>query len=79
MIDPVGDTPFITPELLDKEKTRIRRIAQGSGTNTSDVRALLKQYKMMKQFVKKGPSDMKNMDEKQMKKMAKKFGGKMGL
>ncbi len=64
------------PEILNKEKTRIQRIAKGSGITTSEVKSLLKQYKMLKEFASSG-KDMQNMDEKQMKKLAKKFGGKM--
>ncbi|MEK6842631.1 MAG: signal recognition particle receptor subunit alpha, partial [Nanoarchaeota archaeon] len=35
------------PELLEKQTSRIQRIAHGSGVNTSDIRSLLKQYKML--------------------------------
>lgn len=68
------------PELLLKETKRISRVAQGSGVNNSDVKALLKQYKMLSDMMKGGFSDIdpeKGMDQKQMQKMMKKFS-KMG-
>ncbi len=69
------------PEVLEKQTGRLQRIAKGAGINTSDVRALIKQYKMLKEFMKTG----KNMDfesgqglsQKQLQKLAKKFGRKM--
>jgi signal recognition particle subunit SRP54 len=46
----------MTKEELDEPKlikaSRIKRIAQGSGTSTQDVRELLKQYDMMKRMMK---------------------------
>src|SRR3989344_3531491 len=68
------------PEILEKQTARISRIAKGSGTTTSDIRALIKQYRMLKEMIKSS-SGMQNsdkpMDQKQMMKMAKKFAGKM--
>jgi len=67
------------PEILDKERSRITRIAKGSGANNSDVKALLKQYSMIKEFSGSGdmsgvdPSNM-NISQKQLQKLAKKFG-----
>ncbi len=67
------------PKILDKQTSRINRIAKGSGVNNSDVRSLLKQYKMLNEMMKMGP-EMQNMDmsqgfnPKQMQKMMKKFG-----
>ena len=67
------------PGILDKQTSRINRIAKGSGVNNSDVRSLLKQYKMLNEMMKMGP-EMQNMDmsqgfsPKQMQKMMKKFG-----
>ena len=67
------------PELLEKQTSRIHRIAQGAGVNGSDVRGLLKQYKMLNELIKSG-SDMDlesgALSQKQMMKLAKKFGGK---
>ena len=68
------------PELLEKQTSRIARIAKGAGVPTSDVRSLLKQYKMLNEVVKSGGAgiDMsQGMSQKQMMKFAKKFGKKM--
>jgi signal recognition particle subunit SRP54 len=69
------------PEIIEKQTTRLGRIAKGSGTTTSDIRQLLKQYKMIKEFTKGGISeaDMASggFSQKQMMKLAKKFGKKM--
>lgn len=67
------------PELFDKQTSRIGRVAKGAGVNNSDIRALLKQYKMLQDLVKGGMSDMdmsKGFSQKQMQKMMKKFGKK---
>lgn len=66
------------PEIILKQTTRINRIAKGAGVNNSDVRSLLKQYEMLKSFVKDS-SDMdmsKGMSQKQMQRLMKKFGKK---
>ena len=69
------------PEIFEDKKTavsRINRISKGSGVNNSDIRSLLKQYKMLNEMIK-GSSDFdpeKPMSQKQMQKLAKKFGGK---
>jgi signal recognition particle subunit SRP54 len=68
------------PELLEKQTSRIARIAKGAGVPTSDIRSLLKQYKMLNEMIKSGVgnADMsQGMDQKQMMKFAKKFGKKM--
>ncbi len=70
------------PELLIKQTSRIQRIARGSGTTTSDVRALLKQYKILKEFVKTGKGmnlegGLEGLSQKQLQKLAKKFGKKI--
>jgi len=70
------------PELLEKQTSRIARIASGAGVPTSDVRSLLKQYKMLNDMLKSGIGaggmDMsQGMSQKQMMKFAKKFGKKM--
>jgi signal recognition particle subunit SRP54 len=48
------------PQLLDG--SRKRRIAQGSGTQPSEINTLLKQFDLMKKFAKKGgiPKQMMN-------------------
>ena len=66
------------PELLEKQTARIARVAQGAGVHTSDVRALLKQYKLLNEMVKSGAGteglDMsQGLSQKQMQKLAKKF------
>ncbi len=66
------------PEVLEKQTSRIKRIASGSGTTTTELRELLKQYKMLKEMMgmQAGMAEG-NMDQKTMMKMAKKFKGKM--
>ena len=67
------------PEIFEKENSRIARVAQGAGVNNSDVRGLLKQYKMLKEMLKGGIENMdmsKGMNQKQLMKFAKKFGKK---
>lgn len=68
------------PEILEKQTSRIARIAKGAGVPTSDVRSLLKQYDVLSSMLKEGISDMTNpeqLSQKQMQKMLKKFGKKM--
>jgi signal recognition particle subunit SRP54 len=68
------------PEILEKQTSRIARIAKGAGVPTSDVRSLLKQYKILNEMIKAGTSGMdmsQGMSQKQMMKFAKKFGKKM--
>jgi signal recognition particle subunit SRP54 len=71
------------PEIIEKQTHRLSRIAKGAAINTSDVRALLKQYKLIKEFASGG--DMANMDmsqglnQKQMMKLARKFGKKIRI
>jgi len=72
------------PELIEKSSSRLQRIAKGSGTHTSDVRALIKQYKLLKDFANM-PQDMdlskgiQGLSQKQLQKLAKKFGKKIRL
>ena len=69
------------PEVFDDKKIavlRINRIAKGAGVNNSEIRSLLKQYKMLNDMIK-GGADMdmsQGMSQKQMMKLAKKFGKK---
>jgi signal recognition particle subunit SRP54 len=72
------------PELLEKQTSRIQRIAKGSGTPASDVRALLKQYKILREFIKTGEQvdlskGVQGISQKQLQKLAKKFGKKIKL
>lgn len=68
------------PEVLEKQTSRIARIAKGSGTTTSEIRELLKQYKMMNEMIQ-SQSAFSNgqLDQKTLQKMAKKFRGKIKL
>jgi signal recognition particle subunit SRP54 len=70
------------PELIEKQTTRLGRIAKGSGTSTSDIRQLIKQYNLIKEFTKGGISEedvssQGGFSQKQIMKLAKKFGKKM--
>jgi len=69
------------PEVIEKQTSRISRIAHGSGVNNSEIRALLKQYKMLNEMIKtsSGMDPESVMSQKQMMKLAKKFmkGGKL--
>lgn len=68
------------PEIIEKQTSRISRISKGAGVNNSDVRSLLKQYKMLNEMIKTGNpmEEGIGMSQKQMQKLAKKFmkGGK---
>ena len=67
------------PEIFEKQTSRINRVAQGAGVNNSDVRGLLKQYKMLNEMMKGGIENMdmsKGFSQKQMQKLMKKFGKK---
>lgn len=81
-IDSMTDDEINNPELIEKETSRISRIAKGSGTTTSDIRQMLKQYKLLKDLAK-GSGDLSDLDpsqglsQKQMMKLAKKFGKKL--
>jgi len=73
------------PELLNSN--RISRISKGSNVPTNEIRELIKQYKVVKEFISSsagagagvGNIDMQNlasgkMDRKTLQKLAKKFG-----
>lgn len=73
------------PEIIEKQTSRIARIAKGSGITTSSVRELISQYNLIKSFIKSG-KNMEDIDlnklqktglglsQKKLRKMAKKFG-----
>jgi len=69
------------PEIMEKQTSRLGRISKGSGTTTSDIRKLIKQYKLLKDLTT--GSEMSDLDpsqglsQKQMQKIAKKFGKKI--
>jgi signal recognition particle GTPase len=67
------------PELLEKQTSRIARVAKGAGVSSTDIRALLKQYKLLNEMIQSGESmDMsEGLNKKQMQKLAKKFGKKV--
>jgi len=81
-IDSMTQEEVNNPEIIEKQTTRLGRIAKGSGTTTSDIRQMLKQYKLLKELAT-GSTDLDNFDpaqglnQKQMMKIAKKFGKKM--
>jgi signal recognition particle subunit SRP54 len=64
------------PGLLEKQTSRISRIAQGAGVHNSDIRSLLKQYKLLNEMLGsgKGMDLSQGMNQKQLQKLAKKFG-----
>ncbi|MEK6927500.1 MAG: signal recognition particle receptor subunit alpha [Nanoarchaeota archaeon] len=66
------------PEILEKETSRIARISKGSGVSSSDIRALIKQFRMLKEMLHSSSGMQEGqMDQKTMMKMARKFAGKM--
>lgn len=68
------------PEILEKQTSRIQRISHGSGVSTSDIRALIKQYKMIKELISSQVSlDDAQLDQKTMMKFAKKFAKKIRI
>jgi len=82
IINSMTEEEINNPEIIEKQSTRLGRIAKGSGATTTDIRQLLKQYKLLKEMAT-GASDLSNIDpsqglsQKQMMKLAKKFGKKM--
>ncbi len=84
IIDSMTPEEINNPELIEKQTSRLGRISKGSGTTTSEIRQLLKQYKMIKELSKSTSSmDMQSFDpsqglsQKQLMKFAKKFGKKI--
>ena len=68
------------PELLEKKTSRIARVAKGSGTTTTEIRSLLKQYKLLKSMLQSSSAEKMasgQMDKKMMQKMARQMKGKM--
>jgi signal recognition particle subunit SRP54 len=82
VIDSMTKEEIENPEIIEKQTSRLGRIAKGSGATTTDVRQLIKQYKLLKDMVS-GSGDLANLDpkeglsQKQMQKLAKKFGKRM--
>ena len=79
-ISSMTETEIENPEILEKQTSRIARIAKGSGTTTTEIRELLKQYKMLKEMMgmQSGMQDG-NLDPKMMQKIAKKMKGMKGM
>ncbi|MFA5061088.1 MAG: signal recognition particle receptor subunit alpha [Candidatus Pacearchaeota archaeon] len=68
------------PEIFEKQTSRIQRVAKGSGTTTTEIRELIKQYKMLKEMINMQSGLQEgNIDKRTMQKMAKKFKGKIKL
>lgn len=68
------------PEIIEKQTTRISRIAKGAGVTTNEVRSLLKQYRLLNDVVKSGinsNSMSSGLSQKQLMKFARKFGKKL--
>lgn len=66
------------PAVLEKQTSRIARIAKGSGTTTSEIRELLKQYKLINEMMSSQSQLAEGkIDQKTLQKMAKRFKGKM--
>jgi len=84
IIDSMTQEEINNPEIIEKQTTRLGRIAKGSGTTTTEIRQLLKQYKILKEL-SQGAGDLSNIDpsqglnQKQLQKLAKKFGKKVRL
>jgi len=76
-INSMTEEEINNPEILEKQTSRLQRIAHGSGVSTGDVRMLIKQYKML-QDLSKSQSAMTEgkLDQKTLQKMARKLGKK---
>jgi signal recognition particle subunit SRP54 len=71
------------PNVFEDKKTgtsRMNRVAKGSGVNVSEIRSLLKQYKMLNEMIKSGSANGQGVEngqgmlsQRQMQKLAKKF------
>ena len=79
-INSMTEEEINNPEIIEKQTTRLGRIAKGSGTTTTDIRQLIKQYKLLKELASGGMADIdpsQGISQKQMMKLAKRFGKKM--
>lgn len=80
-IDSMTQEEIKNPEILEKQTSRLSRIAKGSGTTTTEIRQLLKQYRMLNDLA--SGTDISSLEgnaplsQKQMQKLAKKYGRKM--
>jgi signal recognition particle subunit SRP54 len=81
-INSMTEEEIENPEILEKQTERISRISKGSGTTTSEIRELLKQYKMLNTMIHSGMAEKAasgGMSQQDMMKLAKKFKGKIKL
>ncbi|MBU0760681.1 MAG: signal recognition particle receptor subunit alpha [Nanoarchaeota archaeon] len=79
-INSMTEEEIENPEILEKQTSRIQRIAKGAGCSTSDIRMLIKQWKMLKEMIKsQGAMIGGKMDQKMIMKLARKFGRKMRM
>ncbi|MFH1425653.1 MAG: signal recognition particle protein Srp19, partial [archaeon] len=78
IVKSMTDEESENPEILEKQTSRIQRIAKGSGCTTTEVRMLIKQWKMLNEMIKSQDKLAEGkMDQKTLMKMARKFGRKM--
>lgn len=80
IINSMTEQEINNPEILEKQTSRLSRSAKGSGTNTSDIRQLLKQYKILKEMTTGTMQEFdpsQGLSQKQMMKIARKFGKKV--
>jgi len=66
IMDSMTEEELEKPEIINY--SRIKRIARGSGTSTSEVRELLNQYHQMKRM-------FKGMNKRKLARMSRRFGG----
>jgi signal recognition particle subunit SRP54 len=82
-INSMTEEEIENPEILEKQTERIARISKGSGTTSSEIRELLKQYKVLNSMIHSGMaekvSSQGNLSQQDMMKLAKKFRGKIKL
>lgn len=81
-INSMTEEEIENPEILEKQTTRIARAAKGSGTTTTEIRSLLKQYKLLKDMIYSSSADKianGQMDKKTMQKIARQMRGKVRL
>ncbi|OYT38186.1 signal recognition particle protein [Candidatus Pacearchaeota archaeon ex4484_31] len=64
------------PEMINA--SRLARISKGSAVSAGEIRELLKQYKIMKQFISETNLEQ-GIDQRTLQKLAKKFGKKLFL
>jgi signal recognition particle subunit SRP54 len=78
-IDSMTQSEKEDPDLLDS--SRIARISKGANVPTNEIRELIKQYKMIKEFTTGSMAGIDpskgGMDQKTLQKLAKKFGRRM--